>query len=236
MAEPSGTTSARSQRRSERQQNIVETAATLFAEHGYADCDMDCVANALGIAKGTLYLYFPGKQELFFACVDWGMTLMQRSIRAAAEVATEPFDKIGRAIRAYLVFFEDHPQYVELLVQERAIFKDRKLATYFEHRNANRGSWREMYAELIASGRLRDDIPVERILDTLGNLVYGTMFTNHFVGRTQSLDDQYRTIMESVFRGFLSDKERRKWTVPPCEAVASESVISKPRHRTKSAK
>ncbi len=214
MAELTQTTTKRSQRRSERSQTIVETAATLFAEHGYDDCEMDCLASALGIAKGTLYLYFPGKQELFFACVDWGMTLMQRAIREASDPVDEPFEKISRAIRAYLVFFEEHPQYVELLVQERAIFKDRKLATYFEHRNANRGQWRELYAGLIASGRLRNDFPVERILDTLGNLVYGTMFTNHFVGRTQSLDEQYRTIMECIFRGILSDAERQTWSVP----------------------
>lgn len=214
MAELTQATTKRSQRRTERSQAIVETAAKLFAEHGYDDCEMDCLASALGIAKGTLYLYFPGKQELFFACVDWGMTLMQRAIRQASDPVDEPFEKISRAIRAYLVFFEEHPQYVELLVQERAIFKDRKLATYFEHRNANRGQWRELYAQLIANGRLRNDFPVERILDTLGNLVYGTMFTNHFVGRTQSLDEQYRTIMECIFRGILSDTERETWTVP----------------------
>lgn len=214
MAELTQTTTKRSQRRTERSQAIVETAAKLFAEHGYDDCEMDCLASALGIAKGTLYLYFPGKQELFFACVDWGMTLMQQAIRQASDPVDEPFEKISRAIRAYLVFFEEHPQYVELLVQERAIFKDRKLATYFEHRNANRGQWRDLYSELIAKGRLRSDFPVERILDTLGNLVYGTMFTNHFVGRTQSLDEQYGTIMECIFRGILSDAERQTWSVP----------------------
>src|SRR5580704_8694929 len=95
---------AGSDRRAQRRQAIVEAAARLFAQEGYAGCEMERVAAEAGIAKGTLYLYFPAKQELFFACVDWGMSWMQQTVRAAAESAaeSEPFDRIGRAIREYL--------------------------------------------------------------------------------------------------------------------------------------
>ena len=75
----------RAEKRSERRQAMVETAARLFAELGYDGCEMERVAGDLKIAKGTLYLYFPGKQELFFACVDWGMSRMQLAVRSAAE-------------------------------------------------------------------------------------------------------------------------------------------------------
>lgn len=217
MPDLSASHPSRSQKRTERHQMIVETAATLFAELGYSDCEMERVASSLGIAKGTLYLYFPGKQELFFACVDWGMTRLNCALRAAMDKVEEPFEKIGQAFRAYLVFFEDHPQFVELLLQERAIFKDRKRATYFEHRDANRPFWRELYSGLIATKRLRNDFPLERLLDTIGNLLYGTMFTNHFVGRATTLDEQYRLLMETVFRGLLSESERQAWDLPKFE-------------------
>jgi len=188
---------------------MIETAAPLFAELGYTDCDMERVAAVAGIAKGTLYLYFPGKQELFFACVDWGMRQMQAAVRSAAESTPEPFEQIARAIRAYLLFFDEHPQYVELMIQERAIFKDRKQSTYFKQRDANRGPWRQLYVELIAAGRFRSDLTAERIVDTIGNLLYGTMFTNHFAGRSVSIDEQYTTLLEIVFRGILSESERQ---------------------------
>jgi AcrR family transcriptional regulator len=204
----------RAQKRSERHQTIVEGAAMLFAEVGYSDCEMERLASSLAIGKGTLYLYFPGKQELFYACVDWGMTKLNCALRSAMQDVEEPFEKIGQAFRAYLVFFEDHPQFVELLLQERAIFKARKCATYFEHRDANRPFWRELYSGLIESGRLRSDLPLEPLLDTIGNLLYGTMFTNHFIGRKTTLEDQYRTLMEAVFRGLLSDSERPVWQLP----------------------
>jgi AcrR family transcriptional regulator len=219
MSDCSDVPTSRAQKRSERHQMIVEAAASLFAELGYSECEMERVASSLNIGKGTLYLYFPGKQELFYACVDWGMTRLNCALRSAMQRVEEPFEKIGQAFRAYLVFFEDHPQFVELLLQERAIFKDRKRATYFEHRDANRPFWRELYSGLIESGRLRSDLSLEPILDTIGNLLYGTMFTNHFIGRKTSLDDQYRTLLECVFRGLLDEQERATWKVPDFERL-----------------
>jgi AcrR family transcriptional regulator len=202
-------------RRAQRRQAIIEAAAKLFADPGYSSCEMERVTSELGIAKGTLYLYFPGKQELFFACVDLGMKQMQEAVLAAADSAPEPFDRIARAIRAYLAFFELHPHYVELLIQERAIFKDRKQPTYFEYRQANRGKWRQLYVDLIAAGRLRADLSPDRIVDTIGALLYGTMFTNHFVGRAVPLEEQARAILEIVFRGLLSEDERQTGAWPP---------------------
>ena len=183
-------------------------AARLFAELGYTACEMERVAAELGIAKGTLYLYFSSKETLFYACVDAGMRQMQSVVLAAADEATDLIDRLSRGIRAYLQFFEDHPEHVELLIQERANFKSRSRPTYFEYREQNRQKWRPVHEEMIASGRYRTDIPVERIMDAIGNLLYGTMFTNHFVGRAVSLNEQYQSLLEILMRGLLSEEER----------------------------
>ena len=192
----------------DRRQSIVQAAARLFAKIGFKDCEMQRVASRLGIAKGTLYLYFASKEELFNACVDWEMQQMQATLAAATEGVMDPFDRIAKAILAYLTFFDENPDYVELLIQERAIFRGRKRPKYFEYRDANRGPWREMYVELMKAGRIRSDIPVERILDTIGSLLYGTMFTNYFIGRSVSMADQFTALFKIVMQGILSDEER----------------------------
>lgn len=193
-------------RRAERRQAIIATAARLFARDGYVDCEMERVAAELGVAKGTLYLYFKSKEELFYACVDYGMRELQAAVQAGAERKTEPFDRISEAILAYLRFFEEHPEQVELLIQERAFFRDRQQPTYFTHREASRARWRQVWSELLADGRLRGDLRVDQILDFVGNLVYGTMFTNHFLGRSST--EQHATIMDIFFRGVWSDQQR----------------------------
>jgi AcrR family transcriptional regulator len=196
------------ERRRQRRRAIVEAAAPIFADAGYDGAEMDRVATQLGIAKGTLYLYFAGKQDLFFACVDEGMRQMQATINAARSLSGDPFEQISAAIRAYLKFFDEHPHFVELLIQERAIFRDRKKPTYFEHRDANRGAWRDLYFDLQSKGRIRGDLPIERILDTIGSLLYGAMFFNRLAGRSITLDEQHQAMLEVMFYGLLTDEER----------------------------
>src|ERR1700683_1762990 len=56
-----------------RREEILDAAAKLFAQHGYRNTDMEYVAAARDIAKGTIYRYFASKEELFFAAADRGM-------------------------------------------------------------------------------------------------------------------------------------------------------------------
>jgi AcrR family transcriptional regulator len=197
-----------------RQREILDAAATLFAEHGYAGADTQVLADTLQVGKGTIYRYFPSKRELFLAVVDRVMRRLREEVDAATAEVSDPLDRVAAAIRAYLDFFAAHPQFVELLIQERAQFKDRKTPTYFQHREANVGRWQDMFRDLMAAGRVRE-MPVERITDVLSDLVYGTMFTNYFTGQRRrgaavSSERQAREILELVFYGILTPGERRR--------------------------
>lgn len=58
-------------RRSEaRPGEIVEAALDLFVEKGFAATRMDEIAKRAGVTKGTVYLYFPSKEDLFRAVVE----------------------------------------------------------------------------------------------------------------------------------------------------------------------
>jgi len=195
-------------RRTRREEQILETAVKLFAEHGYSDTDTQLLAEKLHVGKGTIYRYFSSKRELFLAAADRVMRSMRQCVDASIEDIEEPFERIAVAIRAYLTFFAEHPEFVELLMQERAQFKDRKKPTYFEHREVNVQRWRALYDSLIVAGRIRE-VPVERILNTISNLVYGTMCTNYFTDQRHSVEMQARDILDIVFHGILSDSERQ---------------------------
>jgi AcrR family transcriptional regulator len=49
---------------------ILDAAQHVFAENGFHTSTMDAVAEAAGVAKGTIYLYFKGKNELLIDLVD----------------------------------------------------------------------------------------------------------------------------------------------------------------------
>lgn len=204
-----------------RRDEILDSAAKVFAKRGYAGTDLQVVAESLGVGKGTIYRYFPSKEELFLAAVDRGMRWMRDSVDAALVNVTDPFERISTALATYLGFFEQHPEFAELLIQERAVFKDRKKPTYFVHREANIGRWRDLYARLIEQGRVRA-MPVETITSVISNLGYGTMFTNFFAGREKSLSAQAQEIVDVVFNGILTDSERSLRTGTKMKAEGAE--------------
>jgi len=185
-----------------RSSEILEAAIGFFAEQGYIAADIQVLADTLGVGKGTIYRYFPSKEALFFAAVDHGMTLLRDSVDHAVLAAKAPLASIEIAIRTYLEFFDAHPQIVELFIQERANFRDRPTPTYFVHKEAGIGQWRELLRGLIHQGVMRD-VPVERITDVVSHLVYGTMFTNYFQGRTLPVARQCEDILDVVFHGLL---------------------------------
>jgi len=192
-----------------RREEILDAATRLFAQHGYANTDTQLLADELHVGKGTLYRYFGSKQELFLAAVDRGMRKLCEHIDACVETVEDPPERIARVVHSYLGFFAEHPELVELLIHERSQFKDRKKPTYFEHREANRERLRNLYRSYISEGQIRN-MPVDRILEVLGDLLYGTMFTNYFSGRQTSVAAQARDILDVVFHGILSDVGRQR--------------------------
>ena len=192
-----------------RREEILDAAARVFAQHGYPGTDVQVIADRLGVGKGTVYRYFPSKQELFLAAVDRGLRRLHERIEADTANVADPIDRIAQAIHSYLAFFAENRELVELFIQERAEFKDRKQPAYFEQREATCGPWDDLIRQLMAEGRLRD-IPVDELRDVTSDLLYGTIFANHFARRSTPPRAQAEQILDLVFHGILTDRERKR--------------------------
>lgn len=190
-----------------RREEILHAAARFFAEYGYPDADLQILANQLGIGKGTLYRYFPSKEELFLAATDRGLTELRAFVYSRANQEHTALDHVKCVIRSFFAFFDANPHYVELLIQERAEFRDRRKPTIMTHREAGIAEREEMTRRLVAEGFLRE-MDAERIGDKINNMLYGTLFTNYFMRGNASFEEQADDVMEVIFCGVLSDKER----------------------------
>jgi AcrR family transcriptional regulator len=79
-------TTARFRRRKDaRPGELVAAALDCFAEWGFAATKLDDIAAKAGVSKGTVYLYFPSKEELFKAVVR--ETILPNIVRAEALLA-----------------------------------------------------------------------------------------------------------------------------------------------------
>lgn len=193
--------------RERRREQILTAATRLFAQRGYPATDLQGVADAIRVGKGTLYRYFPNKEALFLAAIERGIRALGDQIRSDADPEADPLHRIARAVGSYLDYFSRNPDMLELMAQERAVFKGRK-PTYFAFLDARLGPWKDLLRRLMAQGRVRR-MPLERIVDVVGDAVYGTIVTDYFSGRRKGPREQTRDLLDIVFNGILTPSGRK---------------------------
>jgi AcrR family transcriptional regulator len=90
---PPAAGSLKERQRQERVELILQAAEEVMAEKGYYEMSMDEIAARVGIAKGTIYLHFPGKEDLFIALFKRGLTGFLSGI---ARIAAQPLPATER--------------------------------------------------------------------------------------------------------------------------------------------
>ena len=89
--------SPRWQRRAEdRPREICAAALQVFAEKGFAAAKLDEIAKRAGVSKGTLYLYFKDKEQLFRAVIRDTVVPNVENMRADLIQTGIPFDQLIR--------------------------------------------------------------------------------------------------------------------------------------------
>jgi AcrR family transcriptional regulator len=87
----------------ERPRQILDAALEVFGERGLAGARLDDIARRAGVSKGTIYLYFPNKEELFREVVR--AIVVDRLRQAAARAGEgDPVDELKRYLRAHWDF------------------------------------------------------------------------------------------------------------------------------------
>jgi AcrR family transcriptional regulator len=89
------------QRRAEdRPREICTAALEVFAEKGFAAAKLDEIARRAGVSKGTLYLYFKDKEDLFRAVVRDAIAPNVQAITATVAALDAPFAQVVRMFLA----------------------------------------------------------------------------------------------------------------------------------------
>jgi AcrR family transcriptional regulator len=84
---------------------ITHAAAQLVARH--QDPTVGAVAQATGVARGTVYRYFPTRQALLAAVLDQAFRKAEHQLTQANLAAVPVADALGRAVRALVALGDD---------------------------------------------------------------------------------------------------------------------------------
>ena len=191
----------------ERSLEILDAAVGTFAAKGYAQTDVQEIADRVGVGKGTVYRHFGNKEALFLAAVKHARDKLISAVDAVQNSQADPLAQLRTCMTAILQFFDANPEIVELLIEERALFRDRRPSLFFEHDENRRCEWAARLQSLIDAGTIRD-IPVPEIQDTISRFVFGAMFFNYFEGNRRPLADQSHAMFDVLFNGLLAPRAR----------------------------
>jgi AcrR family transcriptional regulator len=107
--------SRREKERQAREAEIVAAAEAVFCQKGFDGASMDEIAKAAQFTKRTVYQYFSGKEDLYFAVALKQFQQLLAYFRAAVAAGDSGFEKIRRAGLAYYQYYKDHPDTFLLL-------------------------------------------------------------------------------------------------------------------------
>ncbi|MBN1699146.1 MAG: TetR/AcrR family transcriptional regulator [Spirochaetales bacterium] len=146
--------------RQARKEGIINAAEKLFCTYGFSRVSMDQIAAEAEFTKRTLYQYFSGKEDLYFAVTLKGFRTLFAYCGKAIEKGGNGFDKIRHAFMAYFHFYTDFPELFRLM---NRIGQIRKKAGpgFDEFRQFDNYMFQELSAIIgqgIRDGSIRGDI------------------------------------------------------------------------------
>lgn len=174
----------------ERRGHILAAALDVFSRQGFAQARLDDVARQAGIAKGTVYLYFPTKEALFEDMIRSAVAPVLSRVETMAAAGDVPFqvfvERLLETFRAE-VLGSERRKVLQLLLREGAQFPE--LAAFYHREVVSRGLrlLRGIAQRAVERGELASDAPARFPHLIMAPLILSVMWDGLF-GHIDPLD------------------------------------------------
>jgi TetR/AcrR family transcriptional regulator, cholesterol catabolism regulator len=128
-----------------RQQEVIATAARVFAERGYQATSMQDLTEATGLAAGGLYHYIGSKEQLLLRICDELLEPLLAQARAIVARPASAEEHLHALLRAWLAHIEAHRHHMLVFAQERHVIE-------------RDPQWREVRRQRKAFEKILDDV------------------------------------------------------------------------------
>ena len=200
---------------------ILRAATDVFAERGFFNAQVADVARAAGVAAGTVYLYFKGKDDLLISIFERSMREGLATSRAAVADLDDPRERLLRLARAHLARLGNDRnlaivfQQVEL--RQSTKFMERLSATLLRD---YLGLIREAIADGQREGLIRTDVKAT----AMAKMLFGAldeMATNWILSRRR----RYAALETDADRGRRSLHQRRASEITMADMMRIRAAV-----------
>jgi TetR/AcrR family transcriptional regulator len=110
-----GITERKEREKENRKESIIDAAQKVFFEKGLLLSTMDEIAETAELAKGTLYLYYHSKEDLYLAVMMRGLVVLKSMFEEVIKKHRSVVPTIVLLSHTYTLFFEQHKNYFRML-------------------------------------------------------------------------------------------------------------------------
>ena len=164
-----------------KRERLLEAAAADFARVGFDRANLDAITRNAGVAKGTIYLYFPSKSALFAAVLDELRRRLEAQLVATECPGADPASTLRSVIQAHLALADTAPDlfrcYTSALFGVNREFQRSALSIF---------SWQTSLLErLLAPGRRHSARTTQRATLLAGSILSAALVRG-LMGRARS--------------------------------------------------
>ena len=94
---------------------VLQAAEKLFAKRGFYPTTIDDIAKEAKLAKGTIYLYFDSKEDLFFSAIERKLDALLSKIEKAVKEPGSAWQRINTTIGIHLKFMEENKDFFKIM-------------------------------------------------------------------------------------------------------------------------
>lgn len=146
----------------DKQERVLDAALAEFADRGYHQASLNRLVAQAGIAKGSLYQYFPNKEGIFQYIFQFALAMVRRTLTTVKDETLEEnfFTRLEKSLLAGVRFLREHPRifslYLKIQFDKNVPFRDEFLTAVRRHAAEYFGS---LVRRARDRGELRPGVP-----------------------------------------------------------------------------
>lgn len=188
----------------EREKIILAVARRMFAQKGYYGTNLNDVAKEVGIARGTIYLHFPTKDDLLAAIIRNADEHILKTLKDVVEPEDNPLKKLRKIFYEYLKTCYEFEDLIKVMSHEL-----RTAVSSHLYGNNDANSVARLVAKTIEEGKQKGFIDPEINTSIAANAFFSVITIQTFLDAREERGLELEEITESALKIYFKGIEKR---------------------------
>ena len=147
-----GTAERKEREKERRRLDIIDAAEDVFFSKGFEKTTMDDIAKEAELGKGTLYLYFDSKEDIYGEICNRGMNILNNLFAKAIADQPNGISKVRKIGEAFIKFYKNYQNYYQVFLYMDTKGKDIEINNVSKKAHQSKEVGMELFFSVIEEG------------------------------------------------------------------------------------